>query len=241
MIAAIPVTVFTIHLGKGKRTFFPQRVASTMPRLGRGARALRTVTMCAFLAMARQAFLPAALPVARAADTVEVMGHITLPEGRGPGRWAAVWLQGSAHAAPLRHAAIDQRDKTFLPHVLVVTTGTTVQFPNSDTVFHNVFAYFEAKRFDLGMYPRGATRSVTFEKPGVVSVLCNVHPQMSAFIVIVDTPYYTVAARNGDFHIKGVPPGTYTLHAWHESGASLTQQVSVGTGAPALALTLERH
>jgi hypothetical protein len=123
----------------------------------------------------------------------------------------------------------------------VITPGTTVQFPNNDTVFHNVFAYFEAKRFDLGMYPRGATRSVTFEKPGVVSVLCNVHPQMSAFIVIVDTPYYAAADRDGSFRIKGVPPGTYTLRAWHESGARLERTVTVGADAAPLSLTLERH
>jgi plastocyanin len=218
-----------------------RKVAITVPRGSRVSWATRVTIICLLSAAVLRVLPLGKTPAARAADEVAVSGRIALPEARGAGRWAAIWLQGGSHAAPLRRASIDQRDKTFLPHVLVVTAGTTVQFPNNDTVFHNVFAYFEAKRFDLGMYPRGATRSVTFNKPGVVSVLCNVHPQMSAYIVIVDTPYYAVAASNGDFHIKGVPPGAYTLHAWHESGARMERPVTIGADTPPLALTLERR
>jgi plastocyanin len=218
-----------------------RKVANTVPCRSNGTWVTRAVIVCLLSAAFLGALSLGSAPPARAGDEVAVTGRVTLPEGRGAGRWAAIWLQGSGHGTPLRRASIDQRDKTFSPHVLVVTAGTTVQFPNNDTVFHNVFAYFEAKRFDLGMYPRGATRSVTFEKTGVVSVLCNVHPQMSAFIVIVDTPYYSVASSSGDFRIKGVPPGTYTLHAWHESGAQLERTVTVGAEASPLALTLERH
>src|SRR5579871_2944791 len=97
----------------------------------------------------------------------EVSGQVLLA-GRGAARLAVVSLQGDHKAEPLAHAVMDQRDKTFIPHVLVVTRGTTVQFPNNDTVFHNVFATFEARRFDLGLYPRGATRTVRFDKPGLV-------------------------------------------------------------------------
>jgi len=217
------------------------KVASTVPARRNRIRTARAVVITVFFAVASALLCVWEGAVARAADAVLVTGRVVLPEGRGAGRWSVVWLQGSAHAAPLRRAMIDQRDKTFVPHVLVITPGTTVQFPNNDTVFHNVFAYFEAKRFDLGMYPRGATRSVTFEKPGIVSVLCNVHPQMSAYIVVVYTPYYAVADRDGSFQIKGVPPGTYTLHTWHESGARLERTITVGADVAPLALTLEHH
>ena len=135
---------------------------------------------------------------------------------------------------------VDQRDKMFTPHVSVVTRGTTVRFPNDDSVFHNVFAYFQAKKFDLGMYPRGTTKKVTFDKTGLVIILCNVHSYMSAYIMVVDTPYYAVSDGSGHFRLPNVPPGTYTLHGWHESGATLTQTVRVGSGPQALTLALAR-
>lgn len=175
-----------------------------------------------------------------AEDGNDVSGHITLANGKNA-KWVAVWLQGSAKGVPLKKAQIDQRDKTFLPHVLVVTTGTKVEFPNNDVVFHNVFAYFEAKRFDLGMYPRGSSRSEIFPKPGIVSVLCNVHPQMSAYVVVVDTPYFATTTPNGDFSINHVPPGNYQLHAWHESGLRTTKQITVAAGSPPVALVLDKR
>lgn len=161
-------------------------------------------------------------PIARAAS---VTGQVTLP--RGMARGAVVYLDNGTHAAPMPHAVVDQRDKLFQPHVSVVTCGTTVRFPNNDTVFHNIFAYFQAKKFDLGMYPRGVTKTVTFDKPGLVVLLCSVHSYMSAYIMVVDTPYYAVADGGGRFTLRDVPPGTYTLHAWHESGAVLSRTVSV--------------
>ncbi len=127
----------------------------------------------------------------------------------------------------MRQAVVDQRHKTFVPHVSVVTVGTTVQFPNNDDIFHNVFAYFEAKKFDLGMYPRGATKTVRFDTKGVVALLCNKHSEMSAYILVVDTPYSTVSDKDGKFMLKNVPPGEYTLKAWHESGSAASQVVKV--------------
>ena len=175
----------------------------------------------------------------RTAQAAPVTGQVTLAHGTARG--AVVTLEGAAHAAPLPHALVDQRDKTFQPHVSVVTRGTTVRFPNDDSVFHNVFAFFQAKKFDLGMYPRGASKSVTFDKPGLVVLLCNVHSDMSAYIMVVDTPYYAVADAQGRFHLLDVPPGTYTLHAWHESGAILTRSVTVSGAANApLMLALVR-
>ncbi len=154
---------------------------------------------------------------------------------------AVVYLtSATVHAAPLANAVVDQRDKMFMPRVSVVTRGTTVHFPNDDTVFHNVFAYFQAKKFDLGMYPRGASKKVTFDKAGLVILLCNVHSYMNAYILVVDTPYYAVADKEGRFRLPNVPPGTYTLHGWHESGAELTETVFVGPQPQALTLALAR-
>lgn len=168
-----------------------------------------------------------------------VAGQVHLT-GRGGAREAVVYLEGQKKAAPLPHAIVDQREKTFVPHVSVVTQGTTVQFPNNDTVFHNVFAYFKATKFDLGMYPRGAKKTWKFDKTGIVALLCNVHSDMSAYIMVVDTPYYAVTDRDGHFRIPNVPAGTYTLHAWHESGATYSQPVTVATGGGPLDLTLAR-
>ncbi len=165
----------------------------------------------------------------------------TVSDLHGPARGAVVYLTGAVAAPPpMPNAVVDQRDKMFSPHVSVVTRGTTVRFPNDDTLFHNVFAYFQAKKFDLGMYPRGATKKVTFDKTGLVVLLCNVHSSMSAYIMVVDTPYYAVSDGSGHFRLPNVPPGAYTLHGWHESGATLTQPVTVGAKPETLALALAR-
>jgi plastocyanin len=167
-----------------------------------------------------------------------VAGHVQLDTHGGAGG-AVVYLEGAAVAKPLTNAVVDQRNRAFEPHISVVTTGTTVQFPNDDTVFHNVFAYFHAKRFDLGMYPRGVKKTVTFDKPGVVALLCNVHPDMSAYIMVVSTPYYAVAGKDGAYEIKDVPPGTYTLHAWHESGQTSDQTLTVEAADESADVTLK--
>src|SRR5690348_4036034 len=153
------------------------------------------------------------------ANATDLTGQAYLP-GNREAREAVVYLEGGPKAAPMQKAVVDQRNKMFIPHVSVVTVGTKVQFPNDDTVFHNVFAYFHAKKFDLGMYPQGATKYQVFDRPGLVALLCNVHSDMSAYIMVVDTPYYAVTDRQGRFTLRGVPPGTYTLKAWQESGAS---------------------
>lgn len=139
--------------------------------------------------------------------------------GKSPSRDIVVYLEGDVKATPDQHASVDQRHKMFTPHVSVVSTGTTVRFPNDDTVYHNVFAYFRAKKFDLGMYPQGASKSVTFDKDGLVVLLCNIHSDMTAYIMVVDTPYRAVTDKDGHFAISGIKPGTYTLKAWSETGA----------------------
>ncbi|MBI1757572.1 MAG: methylamine utilization protein [Fimbriimonas ginsengisoli] len=143
-------------------------------------------------------------------------GVVTLSNGR-PARNAVVYLSGHHVHSPGR-AVVDQRNKAFIPHVSAVPIGTTVVFPNNDTVFHNVFAEYDAKRFDLGMYPRGASRSVRFDKPGVVALFCSVHSEMGAFILVVDSDVYTVTDSSGAFRLDGVPKGTHSLKVWHETG-----------------------
>lgn len=109
-----------------------------------------------------------------------------------------------------------QKDKSFHPHVLVVPVGSAVDFPNRDPFFHNVFSLFDGKRFDLGLYEAGATNSVRFDRLGISFLFCNIHPEMSAVVIAVDTPYYGVSDRAGKITIPDVPDGKYELHVWCE-------------------------
>jgi plastocyanin len=111
---------------------------------------------------------------------------------------------------------IVQKNKSFQPHLLVVPVGTTVDFPNRDPFFHNVFSLFDGKRFDLGLYEAGSTNSVRFDRLGVSFLFCNIHPEMSAVVVAVDTPYYGISDRTGHVSISNVPDGKYEMHVWYE-------------------------
>jgi hypothetical protein len=110
-----------------------------------------------------------------------------------------------------------QRNKSFEPHVLVVRVGSLVEFPNRDPFFHNVFSLFEGKRFDLGLYEAGTTRNVFFDKPGISYIFCNIHPEMSAVVLALNTPYYGISDRQGQLIIPAVAPGRYTLRIWYEA------------------------
>ena len=109
-----------------------------------------------------------------------------------------------------------QKNKTFEPHVLVLPAGSEVDFPNLDPFFHNVFSLFEGKRFDLGLYESGTTRSLRMNRPGISYLFCNIHPEMSAVIVVLETPYYATSNATGQITIPGVPAGRYSLHVWRE-------------------------
>ena len=111
---------------------------------------------------------------------------------------------------------LTQHNKTFEPHVLVVEVGTMVQFPNKDPFFHNIFSLFDGKRFDLGLYEAGTTRSVRFDRPGVSYLFCNIHAEMSAVVVAVETPYFAISNRSGNISIPYVPDGRYQLRVWYE-------------------------
>jgi hypothetical protein len=111
---------------------------------------------------------------------------------------------------------IVQKNKSFQPHLLVVPVGAMVNFPNRDPFFHNVFSLFDGKRFDLGLYEAGSTNSVRFDRLGVSFLFCNIHPEMSAVVVAVDTPYYGISDRSGHVSIPNVPDGKYEMHVWYE-------------------------
>jgi plastocyanin len=137
-----------------------------------------------------------------------------------------VWLEPAnpdlLRASPAGRATITQRNKTFLPHVLAISTGTTVDFPNRDPIFHNAFSSFDGKVFDVGLYPPGSSKAVKFDRPGVVRLFCNIHPAMSAVIVVLSSPFFSISAKNGSFDFPDVPPGIYTLHAYHERATART-------------------
>jgi plastocyanin len=121
-----------------------------------------------------------------------------------------------------RPARLAQKNKTFEPHLLVVRAGSEVEFHNLDPFFHNVFSLFEGKRFDLGLYEAGTTRTVRFDRPGVSYIFCNIHSQMSAVVVAVDSPYYALSGRDGSLAIADVAPGRYLLQVWHEGTSPAT-------------------
>jgi plastocyanin len=175
-------------------------------------------------------------PSARTAvPAVPVSGRLTLLD-KGDRQaedvgLAVIWLEAgrSLTAAPVK-AEITTADKQFSPHVLVVPLGSTVTFPNHDPFNHNVFSLSEEHPFDLGLYGRGQTRSVKFERAGIIRIYCNVHAQMSALIVVRDNPYYAQPSNDGSFSMPAIPPGRYQLHAWHERSPELTRDLMIPVG-----------
>ncbi len=128
-------------------------------------------------------------------------------------------------------AVMDQRNETFVPRLLAVPTGTVVEFPNSDLTYHNVFSLSRARRFDLGRYAAGKSKSVRFDRPGIVRVFCDIHSHMSAFVVVFNHPYFRVTDPDGRYRIDQVPAGTYTIVGWYEGEARVQRTVVVTPGA----------
>jgi plastocyanin len=122
-----------------------------------------------------------------------------------------------------------QKDKMFTPHLLVVPTGSQVEFPNQDPFFHNVFSLFNGRRFDLGLYESGTSRSVRFDREGVSYIFCNIHPEMGAIVLALSTPYYGVSGENGVVLLHNVPPGAYRLNVWSENGQLTNRNEPVRT------------
>lgn len=130
-------------------------------------------------------------------------------------------LGGDAPAAPGRRCRMLQKDKTFTPHVLPIVAGSVVDFPNADPIFHSAFSSYSGQIFDVGLYPPGESRAVRFTRPGIVRVFCNIHPSMSAVIVVLKTPYFSTTQADGSFRIAA-PPGEYELRVFHERATEAT-------------------
>lgn len=148
-----------------------------------------------------------------------------------------VWLSPQDPHVPMKPFPgskwrLTQHNKSFEPHLLVVPVGAVVQFPNRDPFFHNVFSLFEGKRFDLGLYEAGTTRDVIFDRPGVSYIFCNIHAEMSAVVIALDSPYFGISNRKGEVVIPQVPPGHYQMRVWYEAALpatldSLTREVKI--------------
>jgi plastocyanin len=162
------------------------------------------------------------------AQTPEVSLHAQVTRQRGADAQPSsanvvVWLTPTQRNAPppvLRKGQqfiLAQKDKQFSPHLLVVPTGSSVEFPNLDPFFHNVFSLFNGKRFDLGLYEAHTQRSVLFDREGVSYIFCNIHPEMGAVVIALSTPYYGISSRDGSILLHNVPPGRYRLHVWAEN------------------------
>jgi plastocyanin len=164
--------------------------------------------------------------------TIAVAG----PPGRPvPQGGSVVWIPGisvGSAAAPAERAMVS-RDKRFDPHVLAVPREATVSFPNADPIYHNVFSLSPGNAFDLGLYRKGAARSVVFRNPGLVRVYCNIHPDMTAYVVVVDGSAYAVTDADGAYRIGAVPPGRHTVRVWNEIGGETSAMIDFAAGRPA--------
>src|SRR5882762_10307272 len=157
----------------------------------------------------------------------------------------AVWLVPTGDTLAVQppqnasHQHLIQRSKKFLPHVLIVPVGSIVEFPNRDPFFHNVFSLFEGKRFDLGLYEAGTTRTVRFDRLGISYIFCNIHPEMSAVVITMATPLYAISNRDGQLSLAGVPYGRYMLHVWSEgmgpeNEQPFTREITIAENATSL-------
>ena len=182
--------------------------------------------------MRRFALLPVICLAAAPAFAADLTG--TAQVAGKPAQHAVVWLEANGTPAGngSKKVVVDQRNLTFVPHVLAVRVGTAVEFPNNDKVFHNVFSFRDGKKFDLGMYPKGMSKLIVFDKPGLARLFCNIHPNMAAYVMTVDSPYFAVSNEDGAFTISGVPAGTYTYHAWRPGGQTLTGSITVDGTQP---------
>jgi plastocyanin len=189
------------------------------------------------------------------AQVATVRGRVEVGGAKGGAKGGAtpfpgtvVWLTAltgatgdpvPAPGAALPALRLTQKNKSFEPHLLVVPAGSPVEFPNRDPFFHNVFSLFEGKRFDLGLYEAGSTRMVHFDRPGISYIFCNIHPEMSAVVITLPTPFYAVANSEGQLNIVNVPYGRYLLHVWSEgigpeNAQPAAREITIGESSTSL-------
>ncbi|HSB12787.1 MAG TPA: carboxypeptidase regulatory-like domain-containing protein [Blastocatellia bacterium] len=198
-----------------------------------GHRAMRSIVLVA-------GFFAITAGVGLAAD---IQGKVTA-QGMRSAAGIVVYVDAQIGGPPSQHVTVDQKKMTFIPHVIAVQKGTTVDFLNSDPVGHNVYwpsvGGNKGLAHNLGTWPQGQTKSFTFHDLGAAPLLCNVHAEMSGYVVVVPSAYHAVTGADGSFVIRGVPPGHYTLKTWSASGKPTVQQVDVGAGGATVALTVTR-
>lgn len=180
-----------------------------------------------------QAPLPSPTPEPPPPGSLKVIVSVLAADKKpAPAKDAVAWLAG-AQPAPGRKVVrpkVASRDKRFDPRISVIPVGMTVDFPNFDKIFHNVFSLSEVAKFDLGLYRNGEARSVTFQNPGLVRIYCNIHPQMAAFLMIVPSPVYGQAGQDGVIRMDGVVAGRYPVRVWDEKGGEWSGNVSIQPG-----------
>ena len=198
------------------------------------------------IAVAVAAASALALSLASASRAGEIKGKVNV-QGIRSAENIVVYVDaipGKTFEAPKEHVVMDQLKMKFVPHVMAVLQGTTVDFLNSDSVGHNVYwpsvSGNKKLAHNMGTWPKGQRKPFQFNDPGVVALLCNVHPEMSGYIVVAPTPYFAVTDKDGNFEIKNVPAGKYTLKTWNEDGKPTTQEVEVGSGTASVELSVKK-
>jgi len=192
-------------------------------KLAGGGFALLFILFCSLRTPAQDSSVKGKVEVVSSAPTKQSAKD----SGALPAAEAVVWLApldadppASPSNSSIAPVQLIQRNKSFEPHVLAVRVGSVVQFPNKDPFFHNVFSLFDGKRFDLGLYEAGSSNSVRFDRPGISYLFCNIHPEMSAVVIAVATPYFAVTDASGQWTIANVPDGRYRLHVWYERSSA---------------------
>ncbi len=208
---------------------------------------MKRVSRVVLAMMHRIATLTTSILVSGAAAAAPISGKVVVLEKgnvkRAVVRDVLVYIEGVRAPIPAavrgRRVEIASRDKTFDPHVEVVPLNGSVSFPNHDDIMHNVFSLSKGNRFDLGLYKSGAKKDFEFANPGLVRIYCNIHPQMSAFLQVVENPYFAWTTGDGGFLIDGVPPGNYQLKAWHEEGEAAQPLSVTESGATGLLVSID--
>ncbi|MEZ5318773.1 MAG: carboxypeptidase regulatory-like domain-containing protein [Vicinamibacterales bacterium] len=218
-------------------------VAAAGPAAGASARPGRVATGTAARRLATGTVAGRVTVVTRASRRLASAGAypgrtVVIPAASAPAEVTnvVVFLKSPPPGGPPPapgHAEVRQTDETFVPHLVAVTAGSTVDFPNDDLIFHNVFSLSPAATFDLGRYPRGETRARVFVEPGVVKVFCHLHSHMSAIVRVFDHPWFAVPDAEGRFSLEGLPPGRHVITAWHERAGEVSRDVLVEDGRTA--------
>jgi plastocyanin len=176
------------------------------------------------------------------APTVDLVGRVDIldkDKKHTPGANSVVWIPGLTppagppNAGAMVMPAMASQDKRFAPHLLAVTAGTEVSFPNRDPIFHNVFSLTPENKFDLGLYRKGAAKSVRLTTPALVRIYCNIHADMAAFVMVLDRAQFMVTEADGGFRLPAIPAGQYTVNVWNERTGEQTQPITIDPAATA--------